>query len=137
MKKANIFYWISTIIIVLFEGVMPAFTWNTPLAQEGMRHLGYPSYFGGLLVIFKVGGALLLLIPQVPPRVKEWAYVGFAFDFIFAFLSLVNVDGPVAMSFFPLIIFGILIVSYVNYHRRLKFASTGRPVAAHSVTATA
>ena len=137
MKKANIFYWISTIIIVLFEGVMPALTWNTPLAKAGTQHLGYPEYFGGLLVIFKVGGALLLLIPQVPPRVKEWAYAGFAFDFIFAFLSLVNVDGFVPMSFFPLVIFGILIISYVNYHRRLKLGATGRTVAARSTTATA
>ena len=77
MKKINIIYWTTTIIIFLMEGVMPAFTSQTELAKEGIRHLGYPEYFGNALVVFKVLGALALIIPQVPNRIKEWAYAGF------------------------------------------------------------
>jgi hypothetical protein len=33
---------------------MPALTSQTELAKEGIRHLGYPEYFGNALVIFKV-----------------------------------------------------------------------------------
>lgn len=117
MKKNKIIFWITTGLIFLFEGVMPAFTGNSEMAKEGMRHLGYPEYFGLILVVFKVLGALSLIIPQIPARIKEWAYAGFAFDFIFAFLSLCAVDGVVALSFFPLIVFAILIVSYIYYHK--------------------
>ena len=53
------------------------------MAKQGVSHLGYPEYFGNAFVIFKVLGALVLLIPQVPNRIKEWAYAGFALDFVF------------------------------------------------------
>ena len=117
MKTAKILFWTTTIIIFLFEGVMPALTSQTELAKEGTRHLGYPAYFGMALVVFKVVGTIILILPQVSARIKEWAYAGFGFDFIFASISHFAVDGMDFQSFFPLIIFGILIVSYVNYHK--------------------
>lgn len=121
MKKTNILFWTSTVIIFLFEGVMPALTSQTALAKEGIRHLGYPAYFGDMLVVFKVLGTLALIIPQIPGRIKEWAYAGFAFDFIAATVSHATVDGiSNFQTIFPLIIFAILIVSYITYHRRNK-----------------
>lgn len=117
MKTTKILFWTTTIIIFLFEGVMPALTSQTELAKEGTRHLGYPAYFGMALVVFKVVGTIILILPQVSARIKEWAYAGFGFDFIFASISHFAVDGMDFQSFFPLIIFGILIVSYVNYHK--------------------
>lgn len=117
MKKEKIFFWTATIIIALFEGVMPAITSQTELAKEGIRHLGYPEYFGTALVVFKVLGVLALIIPQVPKRIKEWAYAGFAFDFIFATISHGAVDGINLQMFFPLVVFGILAVSYIYYQK--------------------
>lgn len=117
MKKDKIIYWIATGIIALFEGVMPALTSQTELAKEGIRHLGYPAYFGNALVIFKVLGVLALVIPAIPKRVKEWAYAGFAFDFLFATISHGAVDGIIGQTFFPLIVLAILGVSYVYYHK--------------------
>ena len=117
MKRDRIFYWVSTSIIALFEGVMPALTSQTELAKEGISHLGYPEYFGNALVVFKVLGVLALIIPQVPKRVKEWAYAGFTFDFIFASISHGAVDGMGFQTFFPFIILGILMVSYIYYHK--------------------
>jgi hypothetical protein len=123
MKRTKITYWTATIIIFLFEGVMPALTSQTELAKEGIRHLGYPQYFGAVLVFFKILGVLALIIPQIPNRIKEWAYAGFAFNFIFAFISTGIVDGFNALTFFPLVIFAILIVSYVS-HEKLKKLKT-------------
>ncbi len=117
MKTNKIIFWTATSIIFLMEGVMPALSSQTELAKEGIRHLGYPEYFGNALVVFKVLGSLVLIIPQIPKRIKEWAYAGFAFDFIFASISHGAVDGLDFQTFFPLIIFGILIVSYVYYHK--------------------
>ncbi|RUT72377.1 DoxX family protein [Flavobacterium cupreum] len=117
MNKAKIIFWITTIIIFLFEGVMPALTSQSELAKEGIRHLGYPEYFGNALVVFKVLGVLALVIPQVPNRIKEWAYAGFTFDFLFASISHFAVDGFGFQSFFPLIILVILLISYFYYHK--------------------
>jgi hypothetical protein len=116
MKKQKLLFWISTGLIALFEGVMPALTSQTELAKEGITHLGYPLYFGNALVIFKVLGVLALIIPAIPKRIKEWAYAGFAFDFIFATISHGAVDGINGQTFFPLVVLAILIVSYRYYH---------------------
>lgn len=117
MKKAKILFWVSTIIIFLFEGVMTALTSHTEMAKEGVTSLGYPVYFGTMLAVFKVIGTLVLIIPSIPARVKEWAYAGFAIDFICAFISLWVVTGFNMMTLFPVVVFAILVVSYVNYHK--------------------
>ncbi len=117
MKKNRIIFWTTTTIIALFEGVMPALTSQTELAKEGIKHLGYPPYFGNALVIFKVLGVLALIIPKIPKRIKEWAYAGFAFDFLFATISHGAVDGINGETFFPLVVFAILIVSYIYYNK--------------------
>ncbi|MES2514044.1 MAG: DoxX family protein [Bacteroidota bacterium] len=117
MKKDKIIFWIATSIIFLFEGVMPALTSQSELAKEGIRHLGYPDYFGVMLTVFKVTGALVLIIPQIPARVKEWAYAGFTFSLISACVSHLVVSGFVGLSFFPLVIIGILAISYIYFHK--------------------
>lgn len=122
MKKQKIAFWTATIFIVLFEGVMPALTGHTEMAKEGIRHLGYPEYFGTTFVVFKVLGALILIIPTVPGRLKEWAYAGFTFDFIFAFISIWVVDGFGVPVLLPLVVLAILMVSYIYYHKINKVA---------------
>jgi DoxX-like family len=117
MKTNRTIYWISTGFIFLFEGVMPALTSQTEMAKEGIRHLGYPAYFGVVLTVFKVLGALAITIPTIPARLKEWAYAGLAFDFIFAFISYSVVEGFGGLTFFPLFVLCILIISYVSYHK--------------------
>lgn len=117
MKNQKIIFWVTTSLIFIMEGLLPAFTSQTELAKEGIRHLGYPEYFGNTLVVFKVSGALSLIIPQVPKRIKEWAYAGFAFNFIFASISHFVVDGVNFQLFFPLLFLGILMASYFSYHK--------------------
>ncbi|HQQ82662.1 MAG TPA: DoxX family protein [Cyclobacteriaceae bacterium] len=117
MKNQKIIFWVSTTLIFLFEGVMPALTSQTELAKEGIRHLGYPEYFGNALVVFKILGTLSLMIPQVPGRIKEWAYAGFTFNFLFASISHFEVDGMNFQSFFPLIVLAVLVASYRSFHQ--------------------
>ncbi|MFM7357994.1 MAG: DoxX family protein [Sediminibacterium sp.] len=117
MKKDKVIFWTATSIIVLLEGVMPALTSQTELAKEGIRHLGYPAYFGNALVVFKILGAIVLAVPSIPKRIKEWAYAGFAFDFIFGTISHGAVDGFTGQTFFPLIVLGILAISYIYYYK--------------------
>ncbi len=117
MKKNKIIYWITTGLIFLMEGVMPALTSQTKMAKEGISHLGYPEYFGNALVVFKVLGALILIIPKLPRKLKELAYAGFTFNFLFACISHGAVDGVNGQTFFPLIILAILAASYYNYSK--------------------
>jgi hypothetical protein len=119
-KTTKIIYWISTGIIFLFEGLMPALTGHTELAKEGIRHLGYPEYFGTMLIFFKVAGSISIVIPAIPNRIKEWAYAGFCFDFISAFISHWVVDGFGGMTVFPLIVLVILVISYVQHNKLHK-----------------
>ncbi len=130
-KTTKIVYWTATLLIFLFEGVMPALTSNSELAKEGIRHLGYPDYFPNMLTVFKVLGALALVLPFVKGRLKEWAYAGFAFDMIAAFISLCVVDGLKGQSFFPLIVLAILMVSYLCYHKLQRPAEAIRHQSEH------
>ena len=41
-KKYTILFWVTTGIIFIMEGVIPALTSQTELAKEGIHHLGYP-----------------------------------------------------------------------------------------------
>lgn len=116
-KSTKIIYWLSTGIIFLFEGVLVALTSQTEFAKEGIRHLGYPEYFGLMLAILKVIGAIVLILPTVPPRIKEWAYAGFAFTIIAAAVSHWAVDGFTGQTIFPIVFFGILATSYIYYHK--------------------
>lgn len=120
MKTTKITYWVSTTLIFLFQGLMPALTSQTEMAKEGISHLGYPAYFGVALTVFKVLGSLVLIVPQVPKTLKEWAYAGFVFDFIFAAISLVAVDGFNGETFVPLFVLGVLLLSYSSYHKLQK-----------------
>src|SRR5690606_39566392 len=115
-KIHKIIFWSATIFIFLFEGVMPALTFNTELAKERIRSLGYPEYFGTALVFFKIAGSLILIIPQIPARLKEWAYAGFTFDFLFAFICHVSVTGPEPLFFFPHVMLAILLMSFFYFY---------------------
>ena len=116
-KTAKIIFWVSTSFIFLFEGVMPALFSQSERAKESMAHLGYPQYFGVMIVGFRILGVFALMIPKVPGRVKEWAYAGFTIEFIAASISHTVVEGFNFLSVLPLIILGILVASYLSYHK--------------------
>lgn len=124
MKTTKIMYWISTILIFISDGVLPALTSNTELARQGISHLGYPDYFRVMLTVFKILGALILIIPAVKGRLKEWAYAGFAFNFTCAAISHWVVDGFGGQTIFPLVALAILAVSYFSYHGLSKPVET-------------
>ena len=117
MKKIKITYWILTGLIVLLDGVMPALTSHTELAKQGISHLGYPDYFRVMLTVFKVTGALVLILPFFKGWIKEWAYAGFAFNFTSATISIIIVDGISANIILPLFALALLTGSHICYHK--------------------
>ena len=116
LKRTRTIFIISTALICLNQGVIPIFTMGTPESVEGMKHLGYPAYFGIMLSVFKILGALVLAIPKIPARLKEWAYAGFVFDFIAAFVSIYVTDGINMFLIFPILTTAVLLTSYFTWH---------------------
>jgi len=115
MKKNKIIFWTTTVIIFLFEGLMPLGTllFTPEYATVGTKPLGYPDYFAHALIICKMLGATALMIPSLHPKIREWAYAGLTFNLIFAVISHAVVDGEIANIAFPFIIGSILAVSYI------------------------
>lgn len=122
MKKNKIIFWVATIIIVLWEGVMPLSTvlFAPEYVNAGTKPLGYPDYFAYALIICKVLGVIAIAYPKAPAKLKEWAYAGLTFNLIFAFISHAYVDKNIGFMLMPLVVLGILAVSYV-YNNKIQW----------------
>ena len=122
MKKNKKIFWIATVIIVLWEGVMPlgSLLFSPEYATVGTRPLGYPDYFAYALIICKVLGVVAISVPAVPAKLKEWAYAGLTYNLIFAFISHACVDQNIGFMLMPLVFLGILAVSYIYNPRILR-----------------
>ena len=122
MKKTRITFWVATIFIFLFEGIMPVSTllFAPEYANAGTKPLGYPDYFAVALIICKFLGALAITLPFVPGKLKEWAYAGITFNLIFAAISHLVVDGNIGFILLPVVIMIILALSYFCRERLLS-----------------
>ena len=78
-KGLVIGFWVVTAIFCLQTGFTAYAQLKLPQVAAAFAHLGFPDYFRVELSWAKLLGLVLLVAP-VPPRLKEWAYAGFAFD---------------------------------------------------------
>lgn len=115
MKKNKIIFWVATIILILWEGVMPLSTllFASEYVNAGTKPLGYPDYFAYTLIICKVLGVIAISYPKMPSKLREWAYAGLTFNLIFAFISHASVDKNIGFMLMPLVVLGILAISYI------------------------
>ncbi|MCE7053139.1 DoxX family protein [Algoriphagus sp. AGSA1] len=115
MKKNKTIFWTATTIILLWEGVMPLGTvlFAPEYVNAGTKPLGYPDYFAYALIFSKVLGVLAISVPGVPAKLREWAYAGLTFSLIYAFISHACVDQNIGFMLMPLVVLGILAVSYI------------------------
>lgn len=78
-KRNKIIYWIATVWLAFGMG----FTGSVQLARtkdeiDLMSRIDFPVYFLTILGMWKLLGAIAILVPKFP-LVKEWAYAGFFF----------------------------------------------------------
>jgi hypothetical protein len=97
-----------------------------PNGPEGaFAHLGFPPYFKAELTIAKILGVLALLIPAVPLKVKESAYVGFAITLVSAAIAHFGRGDARNLSVLyvvdPLVFFCLLSVSYYYFEKSHAF----------------
>ena len=115
MKAKSIVYWGTTILVAVPIG-SGGIAQVAHLQQnvDGFVHvLGYPLYFVTVLGVWKVLGAITILVPLFP-RLKEWAYAGIFFDLTGAAASWAAVGGPGEAFHIlaPLIIAGFTVASW-------------------------
>jgi hypothetical protein len=86
-RSRTVAYWATTALVAA-EMVMGGM-WDvlrTPQVTAVTNRLGYPTYFLVILGIWKLLGAVALLVPR-RPRLKEWAYAGAVFNYTGAIAS--------------------------------------------------
>jgi len=119
MQKEKRIYWIITVIGMALI-VLPSYFAPRAYLIESIHRLGFPAYFNLELDICKIVGAVIILIPAISSRLKEWAYVAFGILLLSASLGHWLADGA-AKGMAPLIPFAILCVSYY-YFRKINYA---------------
>jgi uncharacterized membrane protein YphA (DoxX/SURF4 family) len=115
MKTKSIAYWTTTILVAFFiSGGVTQILQYRANPHGVVPVLGYPMYFFAILGVWKVLGAIAILVPRFP-RLKEWAYAGIFFDLTGAALSCAASGGYGAYAFHviaPLIICGLAVASW-------------------------
>jgi hypothetical protein len=117
-KRNKIIYWIATIWLAL--GMVSTALVQLFKAKAGqggvdmITHLGYPVYFLTILGVWKIFGAVTVLIPKFPV-LKEWAYAGFLFAMTGAIFSHIIV-GDSAAEILPSLL--LLVLTMVSWHFR-------------------
>lgn len=111
-KTVKIIYWILT---VLFALAMLGDAYGGITRQQAgvdvLKHLGYPLYNLPMFGIAKLLGAIAILQNKYR-TVKEWAFAGFTFNFIAAFLSRAIVGDSIGLLVPPLVMLTVMFVTY-------------------------
>src|SRR5947209_5540243 len=107
-KEKKTFYWVAKGFISFFMLFSAYFSYSH--AQD-LRMLGFPDYFRIELVTAKVIGATLLLIPQVPLRMKEWIYAGFGIAMVSAIIAHICSHDPASKIIFVLVDLTVVVLS--------------------------
>ncbi|MES2064582.1 MAG: DoxX family protein [Bacteroidota bacterium] len=91
--------------------------------QEVMRHLGYPIYIMVITGVFKLFGAVAILQNKLK-TIKEWAFAGFAINFMGAFASRAFVGDNGGLLILPLV---ILVIMFILYYFWKKYENLKTP----------
>ena len=124
-RRNKIIYWTLTLVMFVpatAGAFVELFTHGPANIVKIMLALGYPLYLMKILGFAKILGGIAILTGTLP-RMKEWAYAGFTFDFLGATASHV-LAGDAAHAAFPLLFFLFMAVSYSLWH---KTAATALP----------
>lgn len=116
-KGVVIGFWVATVLFALQMCFSAYAQLRLPQVVTEFGRLGFPDYFRVELSVAKFAGAFALLVPMVPVRLKEWAYVGFAITLVSAVIAHVAV-GEGVQAWGWAVATGVLwYISYFCFHR--------------------
>ena len=116
-KTIRISYWTLTglfALAMLMDGIAGVVQEET--GKEVMRHLGYPMYLLIICGIAKILGVVAILQTRFQ-TIKEWAYAGFAINFIGAFASRAFVGDGADLLIPPVVMLAVLFLTYFVWKR--------------------
>jgi len=116
-KTTKLLYWILTIIFALamfFDGI--GGVTQQEAGQEVMRHLGYPMYVLIIFGVFKLLGVIAIVQTKYQ-TIKEWAFAGFAFNFLGAFASRAFAGDGFGLIVLPLIMLAVMFLVYALWKK--------------------
>jgi uncharacterized membrane protein YphA (DoxX/SURF4 family) len=105
-------YWVTTVLgpaSFVIGGVL--FLSHGEHQVAVFTQLGYPTYVLNILGLWKVLGAIAVLVPGFP-RLKEWAYAGFFFDLTGAAASQAFAGHDLGQILAPLGFLALVIASW-------------------------
>ncbi|RED55943.1 DoxX family protein [Cohnella lupini] len=119
-RGKGIAYWVATALLAFVVGSGGigdiTYQWGTLETEE---ILGYPSYFMTVIGIWKVLGAIAILVPGFP-RIKEWAYAGIFFEMTGAAASHAFAEDYGAYAYHILTTIGFAALTIVSWASRPK-----------------
>lgn len=133
LNFTRISYWTATTLIAL-ETLVGGFADLThgrtvlvsgPLVTDVLAGLGYPAYVLSIIGIWKILGAIALVVPGFL-RLKEWAYAGIVFELSGAVASLAAC-GRSADLIVPLFLLGL---AFASWALRPPNRTLGKPLIA-------
>lgn len=114
-KAGKIIYWIATIWLALgmvSTGIVQLLKVKTGTGgADSITHLGYPVYLLTLLGVWKILGAIAVLISKFP-LLKEWAYAGFLFVVTGAIYSHIVVNDSISEILPALLLLVLTVLSW-------------------------
>ncbi|MCX6048747.1 MAG: DoxX family protein [Chloroflexi bacterium] len=136
MQTKKIGYWVTTILLafVLLSGGVGELThsWGT---LETVTILGYPVYFLTIIGLWKVLGAIVILMPRFP-RLKEWAYAGIVFNMTSAAASHALAGDYGVYAFHLIVPLSFALLAIASWALRLEDRTLGHLYVAEFVPAS-
>ncbi len=135
-NREKVIYRTTTVIVcavMIFSIINFIFNDHFPFPNgpEGaFVHLGLPQYFKIELTTAKILGVLALVTPNVPFKIKEFAYFGFGITLISASIAhFARGDARLSVLFIidPLFFLSLSIVSYIYFEKSHSFSGQARP----------
>ena len=118
-KVTTILFWIFTALFCL-EMSFTAYYELLPQGAQAFTRLGFPNGdFRWELSLAKLVGVVVLLVPLIPARLKEWAYAGFAINLISAIIAHLSISDRL-LAFVPSTLTSMLWAASYFFWRRLQ-----------------
>ena len=111
-RGRSVAYWVTTLAVAAELSV--GGVWDllrTDYVRNVVEHLGYPAYLLTIMGVWKLPGAVVLLVSRLA-RLKEWVYAGAVINYASAAASHVIVGDGVAAIVAPVALLTLTIASW-------------------------
>lgn len=115
MKSQKIIYWSASILFSVWMLANAYAYLTSDKAKQLCDHFGFPDYFRIELAVAKIMGVIVVLIPTIKSRWKEWAYAGFVITMISGFVAHLASGDSLLSASSAILALALVLTSYITY----------------------